>query len=108
MRINSKEWIIIHRNILKIILKKTKRLLEVNYDELERLIEYLLFLDQQKQKDKEKQKIRTNKSGEGREAKISKEEQIILTLIYLRHNVSFQLFISNILKNKWINGTQLF
>lgn len=71
--------------------KKTKRLLGISYDELEPLIEYILFLDQQKQKDKEKQKIRINKSGGGREVKISKEEQIILTLIYLRHNISFQL-----------------
>jgi DDE superfamily endonuclease/Helix-turn-helix of DDE superfamily endonuclease len=71
--------------------KETKRLLGINYDQLEQLIEYALVLHEQKEQEKEKQKVRIIKSGGGRESKIEKPEQIILTLVYLRHHLTFQL-----------------
>ena len=52
---------------------------------------YVKFLEEKEKKEKEKKKVRINKAGGGRDSKITKEEQIILTLIYLRHHLSFQL-----------------
>ena len=71
--------------------KETRRLLGINYEQLEDLIEYAKLLEQRHKQEQEKQKLRINKPGGGREAKISREEQIILTLIYLRHHLTFQL-----------------
>ena len=71
--------------------KETKRLLGINYEQLQELIDYVKFLEEKNKKEKEKKKVRINKSGGGRDSKITKEEQIILTLIYLRHHLSFQL-----------------
>lgn len=69
----------------------TKRLLGINYEQLELLIAHLLILEKQAKEESEKQKTRIINSGGGRESKLSKENQIILTLIYLRHHLSFQL-----------------
>jgi hypothetical protein len=71
--------------------KETKRLLGINYEQLQELIDYVKFLEEKDKKEKEKKKVRINKPGGGRDSKITKEEQIILTLIYLRHHLSFQL-----------------
>jgi hypothetical protein len=71
--------------------QETKRLLGISYEQLQQLIDYLKFLEDNENKAKEKKKIRINKSGGGRDDKISKEEQILLTLIYLRHHLNFQL-----------------
>ena len=71
--------------------KETKRLLGINYEQLIELIEYVKLLEERDKKEKEKNQVRINKPGGGRDAKIAREEQIILTLIYLRHHVSFQL-----------------
>ncbi len=71
--------------------KETKRLLGINYEQLQELINYVKFLEEEDKKEKEKNQVRINKAGGGRNAKITKEEQIILTLIYLRHHLSFQL-----------------
>jgi hypothetical protein len=71
--------------------QETKRLLGISYEQLQQLIDYLKFLEDNENKEKEKKKIRINKSGGGRDDKISKEKQIILTLIYLRHHLNFQL-----------------
>ncbi len=71
--------------------QETKRLLGINYEQLLELIEYLKLLEKQENEQGEKKKIRLNKSGGGRDEKISKEEQIILTLVYLRHHLNFQL-----------------
>ncbi len=71
--------------------KETKRLLGINYEQLEELIEYLLIKEEAGKKEEENKKIRINQAGSGRKKKISKEEQIILTLIYLRHHINFNL-----------------
>jgi hypothetical protein len=71
--------------------QETKRLLGINYEQLEQFIVHLLILEKQAKEELEKQKIRIINSGGGRESKLSKETQILLTLIYLRHHLSFQL-----------------
>ena len=57
-------------------------------------------------------KKRINKAGGGREDKIGSEEQIILTLIYLRHHLNFQLLglifkVSEITAHKIFNKNLL-
>jgi hypothetical protein len=71
--------------------QETKRLLGISYEQLLELIEYLKLLEKRENEQREKKKIRLNQSGGGRYEKISKEEQIILTLFYLRHHLNFQL-----------------
>ena len=71
--------------------QETKRLLGINYEQLQSLINYLKLLEERENKARETKKIRINKAGGGREEKISQEEQIILTLVYLRHHLNFQL-----------------
>ncbi len=71
--------------------QETKRLLGIDSDQLQDLINYLKLLEEREKQEAEKNKIRINKLGGGREEKISQEEQIILTLIYLRHHLNFQL-----------------
>ena len=86
MIMNNYTWVYIQNHP-----QETKRLLGINYEQLQQLIDYLKFLEDNENKAQEAKKIRINKSGGGRDDKISKEEQIILTLIYLRHHLNFQL-----------------
>ena len=55
------------------------------------LLESAKIIHQQKQDEIENKKIRIIKKGGGKPPKLSPEEEIILTLVYLRHNISFQL-----------------
>ena len=71
--------------------QETKRLLGINYEQLQSLIESLKLIEKREKEEQEKEQIRINKAGGGRLDKISPEEQIILTLIYLRHHLNFQL-----------------
>ncbi len=71
--------------------KQTKRLLGIDYQQLEQLIEMGKLLHQKKQEEIEKKKIRINQPGSGTNPKLSESEQIVLMLVYLRHNISFQL-----------------
>lgn len=71
--------------------KDTKRLLGIEYDHLELLIEQGEILHQKNQEEIEKKKTRINKAGGGNNPKLSAKEQIVLMLIYLRHNITFQL-----------------
>ncbi|OLT62966.1 IS5/IS1182 family transposase [Moorena bouillonii] len=71
--------------------KQTKRLLGINYEQLIKLIEQGKLIAKEKQQENEKTKIRLIKAGGGNHPKLSEEEQIILMLVYLRHNLSFQL-----------------
>lgn len=70
--------------------KQTKRLLGIDYQQLKQLIALGKLLNQNNKEKIEKTKTRINQSGSGNHPKLSEEEQIILMLIYLRHNVSFQ------------------
>ena len=71
--------------------QETQRLIGLKYEQLEQLIHLAIALHTQKQQEAEAQKVRIIKKGGGRKVKLSTEEQIILTLIYLRHLTTFQL-----------------
>ena len=71
--------------------QETQRLVGIKYEQLEQIIKQAVALHTQKQKDIEAKKIRIINKGGGRKVKLSNEEQIILTLIYLRHLTTFQL-----------------
>ncbi|MDF5732281.1 MAG: transposase family protein [Rhizonema sp. PD38] len=71
--------------------QETQRLVGLKYEQLEQLIKQAIALHSQKQKELEAQKVRIINQGGGRKVKLSTEEQILLTLIYLRHLTTFQL-----------------
>lgn len=81
-------------NILEYIDKnsdETQRLVGLKYDQLQKLIKNATEAHNQKLAEAEEQKIRIIKGGGGRKVKLSVEEQIILTLVYLRQLTTFQL-----------------
>jgi hypothetical protein len=71
--------------------KQTKRLLGIDDQQLEQLIALGKLLHQRKKEEKEKTKIRINQPGAVLPSLLIEEEQIVLTLVYLKHNLSFQL-----------------
>ncbi len=71
--------------------QETQRLVGVKYEQLEQLIKQAIALHTQKQQEIEADKIRIINKGGGRKVKLSTEEQILLTLVYLRHLTTFQL-----------------
>jgi hypothetical protein len=71
--------------------QETQRLSGLKYGQLEQLINLASALHTEKQKEIEAQKVRIINIGGGRKVKLSTEEQILLTLIYLRHLTTFQL-----------------
>ena len=71
--------------------KKTKRLIGLEYEQLQQLIQNAERLHQEKQELLESKKVRIIASGGGRKPKLSIKEEIILTLVYLRHLTTFQL-----------------
>jgi uncharacterized protein YnzC (UPF0291/DUF896 family) len=70
---------------------ETKRLLGIDYEQLGQLLELGKLLHQRQQEEIEKTKKRLIRPGGGNHPKLSEEEQIILMLVYLRHNITFQL-----------------
>lgn len=71
--------------------QETQRLVGLKYEQLEQLIKQANALHTQKQEEVEAQKVRIINKGGGRKVKLSTEEQILLTLVYLRHLTTFQL-----------------
>jgi hypothetical protein len=71
--------------------QETQRLLGVKYEQLEQLIKQAIALHSEKQQEIEAKKIRIINKGGGRKVKLSNEDQILLTLTYLRHLTTFQL-----------------
>jgi hypothetical protein len=71
--------------------QETKRLIGLGYPELQQLIQNAEKLHYEKRALLESNKIRIITGGGGRKPKLSIQEQIILTLIYLRHISTFQL-----------------
>jgi len=71
--------------------QETKRLIGLGYPELQILLQNAEQLHQEKQAMLESKKIRIIAGGGGRKPKLSIKEQIILTLVYLRHMTTFQL-----------------
>lgn len=71
--------------------QETQRLIGVKYEQLEQLMKQALALHTEKQQEREAKKIRIINKGGGRKVKLSNEDQILLTLTYLRHLTTFQL-----------------
>ncbi len=71
--------------------QESKRLIGLEYEQVQQLIEQAQFLQRNKQLEIEKTKVRIIKGGGGRKAKLSIPEQIILTLVYLHHLQTFQM-----------------
>jgi hypothetical protein len=71
--------------------KEIKRLLGIDQDQLRQLITQAELIHSQKQEELERNKVRVNKKGGGKKPKLSPKEQILLTLVYLRHAPTFQL-----------------
>ncbi len=71
--------------------KETQRLIGLGHSELKQLIQNVERLHDEKQAVIESKKTRIINGGGGRKPKLSVEEQILLTLIYLRHMTTFQL-----------------
>jgi hypothetical protein len=71
--------------------KETQRLIGLEYEQLQQLIQNAERLHHEKQALLESNKIRIIAGGGGRKPKLSIPEQIILTLVYLRHMTTFQL-----------------
>lgn len=61
---------------------ESKRLIGLEYEQLQQLIEQAQLLRQCKQLESEKTKVRIIKGGGGRKAKLSIKEQLIRTLVY--------------------------
>lgn len=71
--------------------KETKKLLGIDYKQLGQLLELGKLLNQRQREEIEKNKKRLIKIGGGNHSKLSEEEQIILMLVYLRHQINFHL-----------------
>ncbi len=71
--------------------KETKRLIGIDYQQLQQLITEASTLGNQQETNKEKAKVRIIQKGGGRKPKLAKDEQILLTLVYLHHMPTFQL-----------------
>lgn len=71
--------------------QETQRLIGVKYKQLEQLMKQAITLHTEKQQEREAKKIRIINKGGGRKVKLSNEDQILLTLTYLRHLTTFQL-----------------
>ncbi|NEO33795.1 MAG: transposase family protein [Symploca sp. SIO3C6] len=71
--------------------QEAKRLVGINYEQLIQLIEQAKFLHEQRQTEIEINRTRLINTGGGRKSQLSLEEQIILTLIYLRHHLIFKI-----------------
>ncbi|MBW4639407.1 MAG: transposase family protein [Gloeocapsa sp. UFS-A4-WI-NPMV-4B04] len=71
--------------------KETQRLIGLGYSELQILLQNAEKLHHEKQALLESKKTRIISGGGGRKPKLSLKEQIILTLVYLRHLTTFQL-----------------
>ncbi len=70
---------------------EAQRLVGLNYDQLKQLIKQAIALNTKAESEAELKKTRIIKKGGGRKTKLSLEEQILLTLIYLRQFTTFQL-----------------
>ena len=71
--------------------QETQRVIGLKYEQLKQLLEKAIELHHQKQEMAESKKVRIIMGGGGRKPKLSRQEQIILTLTYLRHLTTFQL-----------------
>jgi len=70
---------------------EAQRLVGLDYEQLMELISQAERLHNQKQVALEEKKTRIIKAGGGRQAKLSRQDQILLTLVYLHHLPTFQM-----------------
>lgn len=70
--------------------KETKRLIGIDYQQLQQLFTQAEALHYQKQAEIERAKFRLNSSGAGCKPKLSLRDQILLTLVYLSQLHTFQ------------------
>jgi hypothetical protein len=70
---------------------ESKRLIGLEYEQLQQLIEAAQLRHENQRAELEKNKVRIIKGGGGRKAKLSINEQIMLTLVYLHHLPTFQM-----------------
>ncbi len=71
--------------------KEAKRLLGISYEEFNQLVDLVKQLNEHQIKLGEKQKVRINRQGGGNKPKLSIKDQVLLTILYLRHNPTFQM-----------------
>ena len=71
--------------------KETQRLIGIKYEQLQQLIQKAPELNNKKLAEIEANKTRIITVGGGRKPKLSIPNQILLTLVYLRHLTTFQL-----------------
>ena len=62
--------------------QESKRLIGLEYEQLQQLIQAAQLLHENQRAEVEENKVRIIKRGSGRKAKLSINEQIILTLVY--------------------------
>jgi hypothetical protein len=67
------------------------RLIGLSYEQFKHVVIQAEFQHQHQLTEQEKTKIRLNNQGGGRQRHLSVTEEILLTLIYLRHSLTFQL-----------------
>jgi len=70
--------------------KETKRLVGIDYEQLQQLLTQAETLHQQKRAEIERSKVRINAKGAGCKTKLSVPNQILLTLVYLSQYHTFQ------------------
>lgn len=68
-----------------------KRLIDISYQNLMELIEMAKSLDKKHREKVEQKKTRLIRAGGGAKPKLSVEDQIVLTLIYLRQSLTFKV-----------------
>jgi len=71
--------------------KQAKQLIGINYENFIQLISIAQKIDKNYRKNVEEQKFRLSRPGRGAKQKLLVEDQILLTLIYLRQNLTFQV-----------------
>ena len=69
---------------------RSKRLIGLDYDDFIELFNKLEIEHQKREEIKEAKKKRINAKGGGRKREISNLNEVLLTLYYIRHNISFQ------------------
>lgn len=71
--------------------QQTQRLVGLKFEHLQNLMSQAKTIHNRKQANIESKKVRIIAKGGGRRPKLTSDEQILLTLVYLRHLTTFQL-----------------
>ena len=71
--------------------EETKRLLGIDYEDLQQLIQQAELKHRDRQAEREKSENRLIAKGGGRKPSLSVPEQVVLTITYLRQHPTFQM-----------------